>query len=50
VADGFGCPAQRAGTLDSLADILDRVIPTLRTRSEPLLVEVDVSSDGEPGR
>ena len=50
LADGFGCPAQRVATREALAEILDRVIPTLRTRSEPLLVEADVSADGEPGR
>jgi benzoylformate decarboxylase len=50
LADGFGCPAQRVATMEALAEILDRVIPTLRTRSEPLLVEADVSADGEPGR
>lgn len=43
LADGFGCPAEHVSTLDSLADVLDRVIPTLRTRSEPLLLDVDIT-------
>jgi benzoylformate decarboxylase len=50
LAEGFGCPAQSVASLGSLVDILDQVIPTLRTRSEPLLVEVDVIPDGEAGR
>jgi benzoylformate decarboxylase len=42
LADGFGCPADSVATLDGLVEIMDQVIPTLRTRSEPLLVNVEI--------
>lgn len=42
LADGFGCPADSVATLDALVEVMDRVIPTLRTRSEPLLVNVEI--------
>ena len=48
VADGFGCPADTVTTLDSLVDVLDRIIPTLRTRREPLLLNVEVSGEVAP--
>jgi benzoylformate decarboxylase len=42
LAEGFGCPAESVATPDSLADALDRVIPTLGTRREPLLLNVKI--------
>ena len=47
LADGFGCPTDSVTTLDALVDVMDRVIPTLRTRREPLLLNVEILSDGE---
>jgi benzoylformate decarboxylase len=46
LADGFGCPTDSVTTLDALVEVMDRVIPTLRTRREPLLVNVEILSDG----
>ena len=48
VADGFGCPADTVTTLDSLVDVLDRIIPTLRTRREPLLLNVEITGGVAP--
>jgi benzoylformate decarboxylase len=45
VADGFGCPADSVATHDSLAEVLDQVVPTLRTRREPLLLNVEVRTE-----
>jgi benzoylformate decarboxylase len=46
LADGFGCPSDSVATLDSLVEVLDRVVPTLRTRSEPLLLNVEIIAEG----
>jgi benzoylformate decarboxylase len=43
IAGGFGCPAARAETHEQLLATLDEVIPTLRTRREPLLLAVSVA-------
>ena len=43
VARSFGCPARRIATHDELVSALDEVVPTLRTRTEPLLLDVEIS-------
>jgi benzoylformate decarboxylase len=50
LADGFGCPADSVATLDALVEVMDQVIPTLRSRREPLLLNVEILSDGEGQR
>jgi thiamine pyrophosphate-dependent acetolactate synthase large subunit-like protein len=45
LAEGLGCPATRATTHDALLAVLDDVVPTLRDRGEPLLLEVAVTPD-----
>ena len=42
LARGFGCPAERIETYDDLVMTLDRVIPTLASRREPLVLDVAV--------
>ena len=42
IADGLGCPVTRVQTYDDLIKTLDEVIPTLGTRSTPLVLEVAV--------
>jgi benzoylformate decarboxylase len=42
IAKGMGCPARRIATHDELVGVLDEVVPTLRTRTEPLLLDVHV--------
>jgi benzoylformate decarboxylase len=46
VARGFGCPARRIETHDELEAVLDEVVPTLRDRQEPLLLDVVVAPTG----
>ncbi len=43
IAEGFGCAATRVRTHEQLLSTLDEVIPTLRDRRQPLLVEVAVA-------
>ena len=43
IAEGFGCPATRVRTHEQLVSTLDEVIPTLRDRRRPLLLEVAVA-------
>ena len=43
VARGFGCPARRIETYEELVATLDEVVPTLRERIEPLLLDVVVA-------
>jgi benzoylformate decarboxylase len=50
LADGFGCPSDSVSTLDALVEVMDRVIPTLRTRGEPLLVNVEIIAEGWAGQ
>jgi thiamine pyrophosphate-dependent acetolactate synthase large subunit-like protein len=45
LAEGLGCPATRVGTHDELLTVLDEVVPTLRERTEPLVLEVAVVPD-----
>ncbi len=42
IADGLGCPVTRVQTYDDLIKTLDEVIPTLGTRSTPLVLEVAI--------
>lgn len=46
VARGFGCPAVRVTTHDELVGTLGDVLPGLRERSAPLLIDVRVSREG----
>jgi benzoylformate decarboxylase len=46
VARSFGCPAVNVTDLDELSKLLDDVVPTLRTRREPLLINVEVANAG----
>jgi benzoylformate decarboxylase len=43
IARGFGCPARRIAAHDELLAELDEVVPTLATRTEPLLLDVVVA-------
>jgi benzoylformate decarboxylase len=43
VARGFGCPATRVSTYDQLVAALDEIVPTLRSREEPLVLDVEVA-------
>jgi benzoylformate decarboxylase len=43
IARGFGCPARRVETYDQLVGALDDVVPTLGSRTEPLLLDVVVA-------
>ncbi|HXV92986.1 MAG TPA: benzoylformate decarboxylase [Pseudonocardia sp.] len=42
IAQGLGCPARRAETHEEMVGALDEVVPTLTSRTEPLLLEVAV--------
>ena len=44
LAQGFGCAAERVTTHAELIDVLDRVLPGLADRREPLVLDVAVSS------
>jgi benzoylformate decarboxylase len=43
VARGFGCPARRIKAHDELVAALDEVVPTLESRTEPLLLDVVIA-------
>jgi benzoylformate decarboxylase len=43
IARGYGCPARRISIHDELVDSLDEVVPALRGRNEPLLLDVVVA-------
>jgi benzoylformate decarboxylase len=43
IATGMACASRRISTHDELIETLDEIVPTLRTRSEPLLLDVRVS-------
>jgi benzoylformate decarboxylase len=45
IAAGLGCPARRVEDHAELLAVLDEVVPGLRGRSEPLLLEVAVAAD-----
>jgi benzoylformate decarboxylase len=43
VARGFGCLARRISTYEELVGALDEVVPTLASREEPLLLDVEIA-------
>jgi benzoylformate decarboxylase len=43
VARGFGCPARRVSTYEELIEALDKVVPTLAQREEPLLLDAVIA-------
>jgi benzoylformate decarboxylase len=45
LAEGFGCPAERLETYDAVIKTLDEVVPTLSSRTEPLVLDVAVVPD-----
>jgi benzoylformate decarboxylase len=45
ISEGFGCEARRIGDRNTLETELDRVVPGLRDRTTPLLLEVTVEPD-----
>lgn len=45
LAAGFGCPARRVETLADLLEILDEVVPGLAERTEPLVLDVAVTTN-----
>jgi benzoylformate decarboxylase len=45
----LGCPAVRIVGLSHLAETLDEVVPSVARRREPLLLDVRVSPDDNPG-
>ncbi len=50
MAEALGCPSREVDQLGELHRILDEVVPTLRDRSEPLLLNVSLSLSGNDGR
>jgi benzoylformate decarboxylase len=45
IAEALGCEARRIGDVDALDATLDEVVPALRDRTAPLLLEVTVEPD-----
>ena len=45
LAEGLGCPAERVEDHTALLSVLDKVLPTLADRREPLVLEVAVEAD-----
>jgi benzoylformate decarboxylase len=45
----LGCPATRIREHDELVEVLDDVVPGLRDRKEPLLLEVVIAPDQRYG-
>jgi benzoylformate decarboxylase len=43
VARGLGCPAERVTTHEELTGALADVVPTLRSRTKPLVLDVRVA-------
>ncbi len=43
VAEGFGCPARTVNTPGELAEVLDDIVPALRSGQAPMLLNVAVS-------
>jgi benzoylformate decarboxylase len=46
LSSSLGCPAVSVNSLDHLTKLLDEVVPTLRDRREPLVVNVEVTAAG----
>jgi len=47
LARGLGCPARTAATAEELDAALDEIVPTLRDRTEPILLDVAVDSNAD---
>jgi benzoylformate decarboxylase len=47
LATALGCPARRIGSYEELLEVLDDVLPRLRTMDAPLLLDVDVAPERE---
>ncbi|MFC9846220.1 thiamine pyrophosphate-dependent enzyme [Streptomyces sp. NPDC060223] len=47
LAESFGCPVRRIDTYPDLCDTLDALCPGLADRTEPLVLQVTVSAEGE---
>ena len=45
LSESLGCPAQRLSTYEDVRATLAEVIPSLRTRTEPLVLVVDVEPE-----
>jgi benzoylformate decarboxylase len=45
IAEAFGCEARRIEDEDTLAGTLDEIVPDLRDRTSPLLLELTVEPD-----
>jgi benzoylformate decarboxylase len=45
IARSLGCDSQRVATFEELTKVFDDVLPALRDRNAPLLLEVDVEPD-----
>jgi benzoylformate decarboxylase len=45
ISEAFGCEARRIGSYDALEATLDEVVPGLRDRTSPLLLEVEVEPE-----
>ncbi|NRQ32233.1 thiamine pyrophosphate-binding protein [Nonomuraea sp. NN258] len=45
LARSLGCPGRRVSGHEELTSVLDEVVPTLATRTEPLLLDVTVTAD-----
>ncbi|WP_017540269.1 thiamine pyrophosphate-dependent enzyme [Nocardiopsis halophila] len=45
LARGLGCPARTAATLDEVEAALDEILPGLRGRTEPLVLDIAVAPD-----
>ncbi|MGW0801987.1 thiamine pyrophosphate-dependent enzyme [Nonomuraea sp. NPDC002799] len=45
LARSLGCPARRVDAYDELTAVLDKVLPSLSAREEPLLLDVTVTVD-----
>jgi benzoylformate decarboxylase len=45
LAEAMGCPVRRVTTPGELTVALDEILPTLRSRQEPMLLAVDVEPD-----
>jgi benzoylformate decarboxylase len=47
LATALGCPARRISSYEELLEVLDDVLPRLRTMDAPLLLDVDVAPERE---
>jgi benzoylformate decarboxylase len=47
LAGALGCPARRISTYEELLEVFDDVLPRLRERDAPLLLDIDVVPEPE---